>query len=690
MTPAGDVSLAEKIFRACGPVFDARGERTSASLKLGVFEMRTTFTTFLLVAVMSACTRDAVDPRDTSAPPYFPDANVDEVPPDLSDIVQADPPPPAISGGTLLITRDDALAVAADPALDQVFVVDLSTQRLSSTIDLDEGDEPGRLVEDAEGRVHVALRRGGAVVSLDPRAGTLLDRRAVCAAPRGIAHRTTDDTLIVACAEGKLVFLPATGGPPTDVAEPASDLRDVVVLEDGRLMVSRFRSAEILVLSSGEDHGVEQTITLPSTSRVGRGFRVPRPGDERTFGRPEVAWRMVPSGDGALMLHQRATSGVIDIDPSSPGGGYGGRSCDTPSVVQTAATFVHPDGSTNTLGALDGVVLGVDISLAPTGDRFVVAAPGSDLPRGVRSGGGDVVTFSAALPEEPGPVEVPPLFEPPVEAPEETSPTPDPALIEENCVRPWDASSTPGRGAAVAVAYRADGTLVSLVHAPALLVIAGAGSVSLSADDRFDTGQALFHSATGAGIACASCHPEGGDDGQVWFFSDVGLRRTQSFAGALLGTEPFHWSGDMADFDMLAHSVFEDRMGGEELSRSELIGFAMWLDTLQPPPRPLDEDAAAVERGRALFISAEVGCAVCHQGPQLTSSLTVDVGTGEALQVPSLVGVLYRAPYMHDGCAADLRARLVDPSCGGGEMHGHTAHLTDGQVDDLIAFLSTL
>jgi mono/diheme cytochrome c family protein len=131
-------------------------------------------------------------------------------------------------------------------------------------------------------------------------------------------------------------------------------------------------------------------------------------------------------------------------------------------------------------------------------------------------------------------------------------------------------------------------------------------------------------------------------------------------------------------------------MGGEELSRSELIGFAMWLDTLQPPPRPLDEDAAAVERGRALFISAEVGCAVCHQGPQLTSSLTVDVGTGEALQVPSLVGVLYRAPYMHDGCAADLRARLVDPSCGGGEMHGHTAHLTDGQVDDLIAFLSTL
>jgi cytochrome c peroxidase len=37
--------------------------------------------------------------------------------------------------------------------------------------------------------------------------------------------------------------------------------------------------------------------------------------------------------------------------------------------------------------------------------------------------------------------------------------------------------------------------------------------------------------------------------------------------------------------------------------------------------------------------------------------MTVDVGTGSALQVPSLHGLALRAPYMHDGCAETLLDR---------------------------------
>src|ERR1700722_20172024 len=104
--------------------------------------------------------------------------------PSFPSTVTASVPPPPISGGTLLVTRDGTTAVAADPDRDAVYVVDVAGMTLRSTITLKAGAEPGRLVEDGEGRVHVALRGSGALVTLDPATGTVLARRAVCPAPR--------------------------------------------------------------------------------------------------------------------------------------------------------------------------------------------------------------------------------------------------------------------------------------------------------------------------------------------------------------------------------------------------------------------------------------------------------------------------------------------------------------------------
>jgi hypothetical protein len=64
--------------------------------------------------------------------------------------------------------------------------------------------------------------------------------------------------------------------------------------------------------------------------------------------------------------------------------------------------------------------------------------------------------------------------------------------------------------------------------------------LDLSQPTRNDTGHMVFHSTTDAGIACASCHPEAGDDGHVWSFAGLGPRRTQNLRGGILGTEPFH------------------------------------------------------------------------------------------------------------------------------------------------------
>src|SRR5688572_5296823 len=70
-----------------------------------------------------------------------------------------------ISGGTLAIS-DAGIAVASDPDRDRVFLVDLATERVTP-IDTPPRAEPGRVVIDASGRAHIALRAAGEVLSID-------------------------------------------------------------------------------------------------------------------------------------------------------------------------------------------------------------------------------------------------------------------------------------------------------------------------------------------------------------------------------------------------------------------------------------------------------------------------------------------------------------------------------------------
>ena len=98
-------------------------------------------------------------------------------------------------------------------------------------------------------------------------------------------------------------------------------------------------------------------------------------------------------------------------------------------------------------------------------------------------------------------------------------------------------------------------------------------------------------------------------------------------------------------------------------------------------------DPAAAQRGQALFESASTGCTTCHNGAKHTNNATLDVGTGGAFQVPPLIGVGWRTPLLHDGCAATLTDRLTTCATPG---HGSTASLTTANVSDLVAYLETL
>ena len=572
-------------------------------------------------------------------------------PPDFgTTTTQANSPPP-ISGGTLLVTKAGDLAVAADPDRDQVYLVDLTT-RAVTTIPLVAGDQPGRVVEDASRRVHVAARSGGVVVSIDLATTQVTARRAVCAAPRGIAYDAAGDDLYVACATGELVTLPAGGGAVTKTVIVDRDLRDVIVpggalADGGSLIVSRMKTAELMTVGT---NGAVLSRTPPSAT---------------TTAEPTTAWRTIalPAGAGGqiAMVHQRAASTMVSTQP----GGYasGAASCDTSIVESTVTLFVNATTTPVAGPPLNDVVLPVDVAATTDGSVLAVVGAGN----GKTPGLGSVFVFDRASYATPN---------------------------NSSC-----ASSTEQGpfGQATSVAFDTTGRLVVQAREPAQLYIidtplqtitVAPTPILLSAVTREDTGHSIFHSNSGGFIACASCHAEGLEDGHVWQLDATGGRRTQSLRGTLSGTAPYHWEGNQQDIPALTQEVYVGRMSGIPLAMDQVAALQTWLFALPAPPAPPVADALGVQLGQALFGDPQVGCSTCHTGPKLTNNATLSVNTGGTFQVPSLVGVGWRAPFLHDGCAATLADRFG--ICTDGVSHGQTKQLTAQQITNLVEYLQTL
>jgi mono/diheme cytochrome c family protein len=567
-------------------------------------------------------------------------------------ITRAATPVPALSGGTLLALADGKTMAASDPERDQVYLVSTTvTGLLPATVTLQAGDEPGRLAQDGAGLLHVVLRRGGAIATIDPIAATVAARQAVCSAPRGIAYQKDTDQIHVACAGGELVSLPAAGGAATRTVTLDRDLRDVVVGAKGSLLVSTFRKAEVLVVDAS---GAVTARMQPGSGVVPTIMGLP---EMRT---PSVAWRMValdPTVGSVVMLHQ---TGVTDtVDPAA--GGYAGtKGCG--GIVQPGVSVMDPDKAPPPVAGGFGMLsLAVDVAVSPDRQKIAVAAAGNTAAQG------------------------PSVVEQPIQT-VTTPPPPIPCGMMANGI-----SVAPPTGQVVAVAYAASGVLFAQTREPAALWRGDTGATTpLASDSRGDTGHLIFHVNAGGGLACASCHPEGGEDGRVWNFVCAGARRTQSIRGGISATAPFHWDGSEHDFSRLMDDVFSGRMAGPLLADNQKSALQSWIDTIPALPATAGLDAAAVARGQAVFTDPMVGCATCHAGALMTNNLTTDVGTGQPFQVPSLRGVAWRAPFMHNGCAATLGDRFAVSACGGGDKHGATSTLTSAQIGDLTAYLQSL
>jgi hypothetical protein len=501
------------------------------------------------------------------------------------------------------------------------------------------------------------------VATIDLDTLSVTERRSVCAAPQGIARDKQGGALFVACLDGEVMKLTRDSTTIELLTKIADrDLRDVIVTPQ-TVLVSRLRSAEILELNKTTGALVSRA-TPPPLRRPGRGsFDLPLP--ERPF----AAWRMIAdgTGDGAVLVHQVASTGEVNVTkPNAYGEGV--QTCS--SLVNTTITsfvrgsdipLTYPMVQTSHV-VIDNAVAPTDLALSKQGRWLVVAAGNGHTPERVQ-----VHQFASLAVGGPD-ICMPEVHE-----------NPDPI------------------GQVVAATFTSDESVVAFTREPAGIHILNRASkswstINVGGASVEDTGHAIFHSNAGVGMACVSCHPEGGDDGRVWSLSSTGKRRTQTLKGTLEGTAPYHWGGDAPGIETFAREVFANRMAGSSLAVDQVQALEGWLTHIPAPPKATvltTDDAASIQRGKALFESAAVGCSSCHSGSMFTNNESADVGTGGKFQVPPLIGLRAHAPYFHDGRADTLIDRF-NAAIGGGDQHGRTTSLKVEERDDLIKYLETL
>jgi mono/diheme cytochrome c family protein len=212
-------------------------------------------------------------------------------------------------------------------------------------------------------------------------------------------------------------------------------------------------------------------------------------------------------------------------------------------------------------------------------------------------------------------------------------------------------------------------------------------------DAKIDRGRRLFHTSRDARIsrdrACASCHPEGRDDGLVWTSPD-GPRQTPTLAGRLEGSAPYGWFGESPTVKEHLRKTFS-RLGGTGLdgpeSSEDLDALIAYVAQIPPPPAAPAADTGAAERGKKAFASY---CDDCHKDGG-TDGESHDVGSGlagerrRAFDTPTLRGVRGTAPYFHDGRYATLDGLLEAR-----DQRMFSGVLSEQDRRDLIAYLETL
>ncbi|MGL5017913.1 MAG: discoidin domain-containing protein [Luteolibacter sp.] len=247
-------------------------------------------------------------------------------------------------------------------------------------------------------------------------------------------------------------------------------------------------------------------------------------------------------------------------------------------------------------------------------------------------------------------------------------------------------------------------------------------------------GKQLFYDAKDPRMAqegymsCASCHLDGGHDGRVWDFTNLGegLRNTIDLTGRGQGHGAVHWSGnfdEVHDFEgqirgfsqalgLMDNAKFHQGSRSLPMGESKtgissdldaLAAYVGSLTTVGISPRRSSAGSLSPSASAGRQIFTQENCATCHSGSAFSDSASLmrhDVGTLssasgdrlgsplDGLDTPTLRGLWKSAPYLHDGSATTLHDVLVANDLSG--RHGNLFHRSPVEIDQLVSYLESI
>lgn len=559
------------------------------------------------------------------------------------------------------LARVGDVVVVVDPDADRLSFVDPTSLDVRDSLAV--GDEPRTVLPLDGERVLVALHSGAELVLVDVGARSVVSRQPGCAGAFGLALTPAGDAVLASCEWDGTVVRWREGAGALEVVGAGFVRPRPVAASDGEVLVGEYTRGTVVVISDQGSHTIDlvprraayRPALTHMTANLVAAFAV-------TARRLAVAYELV---------NHRGEQTVEPVDAD-----YGSLTQGNPKINPALGSLVRRGGAWELEDAA------VTYAVYDGGERAVsnpVALATYDATR--------VLVAHAS--------------------------TSDVALVRLGVGSPDGRVEQVWRGAAgpFGVLRDGDALLVDafLDGATSRFSASGAGLTRVRPGSSplapgVLAGRKLFYDATNGHVtparvvSCATCHPEGGDDGLTWFIGTPRIpdkvRRTPHLANATSATAPFHWDGQLPGVAELVQSTVTDLMAGDGLLVDGTLVGAYLDEGVVVPQRPVS-DAALVARGASLFAGA-AGCSVCHAGATFTDGARhqvldapalVDPATLAEVDTPGLRALFLRAPYFHDGSSPTLEHVL---GRGDASRHGAAAALSGADRDALVAYLASL
>lgn len=593
------------------------------------------------------------------------------------------------AGGIVALARGDRGSVAyiADEDESAIHTIDIEAKERVASTPL--RGKPGQILVAPDGRVIVALRDRSALEVLDPGEDSRSPLSHLClvdapAEPVGLAATPDGATLLVASRWGHAITAYAMEDERRSFSlDLPRDPYAVVTSADGKkAFISHVAGAKVSVVDLDRAADKARSVDVRPVDFLPHFIRMlpPPPTLAKKTAMKPSADRHARAGSQAFALARTASGKVlmpevlVETGPAGGRAGGYGDSSSSPvvvgeiSLIDAAAESIHTTPLHGGFGPHD-CLLPRAAAMDDKSGRLFVTCLGIDA----------VVAYAA-----------------------------DKASPHDNELKRWKVAAGP-TGIAVdgdarrAITWSQFDSAVSVISIDSKDPRADPIRISIARatprDAKIDLGRTLFHSAGGLriaadGRACANCHPDGRDDAFTWSTPE-GPRQTPMLLGRLEGTAPFGWTGEGQDLPSHFTRTIQ-RLSGMGLTGDQRDAIFAYVMSLAPPVPPAEDPPradTAVARGDTLFHDKETGCSSCHLGDDVsTDHASHDVKSATTFDdtpkfdTPSLRFIGRTAPYFHDGRYPTLLALIKGVD---GTM-GHTKHLSEGQMEDLSAYLNTL